>query len=242
MPNNIMQLRFDDNRIVDKTGNTLFDTPTTVEFVDSPLEGKDYKALKTKSATYLVNKGSFVVNYQKGFTFCCWFNRLNGYNWPDKGVILSLYSDLVFEPITFPYWNLSLEGYQQGVIRYFSNLVTGDAYNGTYTSGEWAWIAISFYPDRISTYLNGKRKSFKFDKLKFGAEEKEYGQNLYLLYYPDKDPHNYYNGSIFDVCLFPGTVDPDIEELKVPTDYVTQNDLHLVNNWEIHSKYKLLSY
>lgn len=241
MPNNIMQLRFDDNSIVDKTGSTSFDTPATVEFVDSPLEGKGYKALKTKSATDLFNKGSFVVNYQKGFTFCCWFNRLNGYNWPNKGIIFSIYSDLFFEPITYPYWNTSL-GDQQGLVGYFSNKILGDAYNGTYTSGEWAWIVISFLPDRISTYLNGKRKSFKFDKLKFSAEEKDYGQNLCLLNYPDGDPHNYYNGSIFDVCLFQGTVDPDIEELKVPTDYVTQNDLHLVDNWEIPSKYKLLSY
>lgn len=240
MPNNIMQLRFDDNSIVDKTGNTLFDTPTTIEFVDSPLEGKGYKALKTKSATALFNKGSFVANYQKGFTFCCWFNRLNGYNWPNKGVLLALYSDLDFEPISYPEGMGAVN--QQGLVRYFSNWIRGDAYNGTYTSGEWAWIAISFCPDRISTYFNGKRKSFKFDQLKFGTEEKDYGQNLCLLYYPDGDPHNYYNGSIFDVCLFPGTVDPDIGELKVPTDYVTQNDLHLVNNWEIHSKYKLLSY
>ena len=240
MPNNIMQLRFDDNSIVDKTGNTSFDTPATVEFVDSPLEGKDYKALKTKSATALVNKGSFVVNYKKGFTFCCWFNRLDGYNWTDKGVILSLYSDLVFEPISYPKGMGGVD--QQGLVRYFSNWIRGDAYNGTYTSGEWAWIAISFCPYRISTYFNGKRKALKFDQLKFGPEEKDYGQNLCLLNYPNGDPHNYYNGSIFDVCLFPGTVDPDIGELKVPTDYVTQNDLHLVNNWEIHSKYKLLSY
>ncbi|MDY4475940.1 MAG: hypothetical protein SPE32_11635 [Mitsuokella sp.] len=241
MPNNIMQLRFDNNSIVDKTGDTLFDTPTTVEFVDSPLEGKGYKALKTKSATCLVNKGSFAINYQKGFTFCCWFNRLNGYNWPNKGTILALYSDLYFEPITYPYWNTAL-GDQQGLIFYFSNWINGDAYNGTYTSGEWAWIAISFCPNRISTYLNGKRKSFKLDQIKFSTEEKDYGQNLCLFNYPNRDPHNYYNGSIFDVCLFPGTVDPDIGELKVPTDYVTQNDLHLVDNWEIHSKYKLLSY
>jgi len=232
-----MQLRFDDNSIVDKTGDTQFDTPATVEFVDSPLEGKDYKALKTKSATALFNKGSFVVNYQKGFTFCCWFNRLNGYYRSTKGVILH-FSDAYFEPIVTPYEELD----QQGLIFYFSDCIHGDAYNGTYTSGEWAWIAISFCPDRISTYLNGKRKTFKFKQLKFSAEEKDYGNTLCLLTCPNGDPVNYYNGSIFDVCLFPGTVDPDIKELKVPTDYVTQNDLHLVNNWEIRSKYKLLSY
>ena len=233
-----MQLRFDDNSIVDKTGDTQFDTPTTVKFVDSPLEGKDYKALKTKSATALVNKGSFVVNYQKGFTFCCWFNRLDGYNQSNKGALLALYPDSNFEPITISTMELD----QQGLIFYFSKWIHGGLYNGTYTSGEWAWIAISFCPDRISTYLNGKRKSFKFNQLKFSAEEKDYGQNLCLFNYPNGDARNYYNGSIFDVCLFPGTVDPYIEELKVPTDYVTQNDLHLVDNWEIPSKYKLLSY
>lgn len=236
MPNNIMQLRFDNNSIVDKTGNTLFDTPATVEFVDSPLKGKSYKAIKTKSATDLFNKGSFVVNYQKGFTFCCWFNRLDGYHQSNKGVIFSIYPDVYFEPIAVPY------GDRHGLVFYFSNWSHGSVYNGTYTSGEWAWIAISFCPDRISTYLNGKRKSFKFNQLKFSAEEKDYGQNLCLFNYPNGDAKNYGNGSIFDVCLFPGTVDPDIKELKVPTDYVTQNDLHLVNNWEIHSKYKLLSY
>lgn len=236
-----MQLRFDDGSIIDKAGNTKFDTPTTVEFVDSPLEGKGYKALKTKSATSLVNKGSSVINYQKGFTFCCWFNRLSGYNWANKGVLLSLYPDVDFEPITYPEWNPGL-GDQQGLVRCFSNFIKGDAYNGTYTSGEWAWIAISFLSSRTSTYFNGKRKTFKFDKLKFNTGEKDYGENLVLLYYPDGDAHNYYNGSIFDVCLFQGTVDPDIEELKVPTDYVTQNDLHLVDNWQIDSKYKLLSY
>ena len=221
----MVQLRFDNDKIEDITRNTEYANIIDygggkATYIDSPISG--YKAFDTNGVFYYPNSSTkpFIITTTDCYTISMWVYRRKGVYWYSFGTPWSILHYFFFEPCC---------GAHEALvdIRYPHEMRN---YNLRCKNEKWQWWCACVSPTLTSLFCDGERVNTKYDYTRLGYKEIDAAKYIHFLHFDPNDRRNIYNGALFDIAMFKGFVDPRINKLSIPTDYVKESDLHLVDN------------
>ena len=221
----MVQLRFDNDKIEDITGNTEYANIIDygggkATYIDAPISG--YKAFDTNGVFYYPNSSTkpFIMTTTDCYTISMWVYRRNGVYYSSLGTPWSILNYFLFEPCCQGYELIS-------DIRYLHETRN---FNIRCQNEKWQWWCACVSPTLNSLFCDGVRVNTKYDYTKLEYKEIDVAKYIHFLHFDPNDPHGIYNGALFDIAMFKGFIDPRINKLSIPTDYVKESDLHLVDN------------
>ena len=221
----MVQLRFDNDKIEDITGNTEYANIIDygggkATYIDAPISG--YKAFDTNGVFYYPNSSTkpFIMTTTDCYTISMWVYRRNGVYYPSLGTPWSILNYFLFEPCC--------KGYESLVDTRYSHETRN--YNIRCQNEKWQWWCACVSPTLNSLFCDGVRVNTKYDYTKLEYKEIDVAKYIHFLHFDPGDPHGIYNGALFDIAMFRGFIDPRINKLSIPTDYVKESDLYLVDN------------
>lgn len=224
----MVQLRFDNDKIEDITGNTEYANIIDygggkATYIDAPISG--YKAFDTNGVFYYPNSSTkpFIMTTTDCYTISMWVYRRDGVYYPSLGTPWSILNYFLFEPCCQGYEVIS-------DIRYPNDSHVTKNYNIRCQNEKWQWWCACVSPTLNSLFCDGERVNTKYDYTKLEYKEIDVAKYIHFLHFDPNDPHGIYNGALFDIAMFKGFIDPRINKLSIPTDYVKESDLHLVDN------------
>ena len=233
----MVQLRFDNDKIEDITGNTEYAKIVDygggkATYIDAPISG--HKAFDTNGVFYYPNSSTkpFIITTTDCYTISMWVYRRPGVYYSTLGTPWSILNYHLFEPYCQGYELIS-------DIRYHHETRN---YSPRTQNEKWQWWCACVSPTLNSLFCDGERVDTKYDYTRLEYKEIDVAKYIHFLHFDPDDIHGIYNGALFDIAFFKGFVDPRINKLSIPTDYVKESDLHLVDSEIIRTNIHTMRY
>jgi hypothetical protein len=216
--NFLMQIRFDNSKVEDITGNTQWDYESAhIAYNDSPF-GSKYKCCTTTSATEVDLKsiigGTMPIPTEKGLTIAFWLYNLAGYTYSPKGYVCRIGQgdNTIF----------GMEPNYDGCYLCSRRLENTSVSNGT-----WHHIVVSCNKSIGKLFIDGQLRSTNTTAISKSDWILDPSSNMttvsFFFVKGSSDSHNFFQGAIFDFAMIQAPIKniANVTTLSIPTDYIT---------------------